>query len=58
MRAKRRFTLTPPARVATISETGTGLSEAAYFGLAMAGCDHKYTSRAAGSRAAAGLRRA
>src|SRR5690349_10856268 len=35
MRGMRRFTLVPSLRVATSSATGTGLSEAAYFGFAI-----------------------
>src|ERR1039457_1149194 len=37
MRGVRRFTLVPSLRVATSSETGTGLSETAYFAFAIGG---------------------
>ena len=35
MRGVRSFTLVPSLSVSTNSETGTGLSEAAYFGFAI-----------------------
>src|SRR5437867_10568559 len=38
MRGTRRFTLVPSLSVVTSSETGTGLSETVYFGLAIGKC--------------------
>lgn len=47
MRGMRRFTLVPSLSVATSSDTGTGLSETAYFGFAICPL---YTWLATGAR--------
>src|SRR5262249_50988146 len=45
MRGMRRFTLVPSLSVATSSATGIGLSEAAYFGLAIAEVEYNRSRR-------------